>query len=124
MLKAYRQHAAEREALGVPALPLNAQQTSDLCKLLENPPGGEEEFLMHLLVDRIPPGVDDASYVKADFLAAIAKETVSSPLITPNKAVEILGTMMGGYNVQSLVEFLSDKRAAIAQTAADALSKT
>ncbi|MEM6500477.1 MAG: bifunctional aconitate hydratase 2/2-methylisocitrate dehydratase [Cyanobacteria bacterium P01_C01_bin.89] len=124
MLKAYRQHAAEREALGVPALPLNAQQTSDLCKLLENPPAGEEEFLMHLLVDRIPPGVDDASYVKADFLAAIAKETVSSPLITPNKAVEILGTMMGGYNVQSLVEFLSDKRAAIAQTAADALSKT
>ena len=73
MLNAYRQHAAERESLGIPALPLTAQQTSDLCELLENPPAGEEDFLMHLLCDRIPPGVDDASYVKADFLAAIAE---------------------------------------------------
>ena len=124
MLNAYRQHAAEREALGIPALPLSAQQTSDLCKLLESPPAGEEEFLMQLLCDRIPPGVDEASYVKADFLAAVVQGSTTSPLISAEKAVEILGTMMGGYNVQSLVEFLKDEREAIAQAAAEALKKT
>jgi aconitate hydratase 2/2-methylisocitrate dehydratase len=106
MLETYRQHAAEREALGIPPLPLNAEQTADLCELLKNPPAGEEETLLHLLRDRVPPGVDQAAYVKASFLTTIAKGEVSSPLITPLEAIELLGTMVGGYNVQSLIDLL------------------
>ncbi|TAD77657.1 MAG: bifunctional aconitate hydratase 2/2-methylisocitrate dehydratase [Oscillatoriales cyanobacterium] len=123
MLEAYRQQVAERGQLGIPPLPLDAAQTSDLCKLLETPPAGEEEFLMHLLCDRVPPGVDEAAYVKAAFLTAIAKGTTTSPLITPQGAVAILGQMVGGYNVQSLVDLLKAKDAGIAQAAATALSK-
>jgi hypothetical protein len=84
MLESYRQHVAERAALGIPPLPLNAQQTAELCELLKNPPAGEEETLMALLRDRVPPGVDPAAYVKAGFLTAIAKEEITCPLITPN----------------------------------------
>jgi aconitate hydratase 2/2-methylisocitrate dehydratase len=124
MLEAYRQQVEERGQLGIPPLPLDAAQTSDLCKLLETPPAGEEEFLMHLLCDRVPPGVDEAAYVKAAFLTAIAKGTTTSPLITPQGAVAILGQMVGGYNVQSLVDLLKAKDAGIAQAAATALSKT
>lgn len=124
MLEAYRQHAAEREALGIPPLPLDAEQTSALCELLKNPPTGEEEFLLHLLRDRIPPGVDQAAYVKASFLTSIGKGEVNCPLITPVQAVELLGTMVGGYNVQSLVDFLKADNAEIAQTATEALKKT
>lgn len=124
MLESYRQHVAERAALGIPPLPLSAQQTSDLCELLKNPPVGEEEFLLSLLRDRIPPGVDQAAYVKAGFLSAIAQGTATSPLVSPKEAVELLGTMMGGYNVSSLIELLSASDAEIASTAAIALSKT
>ncbi|WP_416674640.1 bifunctional aconitate hydratase 2/2-methylisocitrate dehydratase [Egbenema bharatensis] len=123
MLESYRKHVAERAALGIPPLPLSAEQASDLCELLKNPPAGEEDALLKMLVDRIPPGVDPAAYVKAGFLTAIAKKELTSPLISPQYAVELLGTMMGGYNVQSLVDLLQSDEA-LASTAATALSKT
>ncbi|MBD2335949.1 bifunctional aconitate hydratase 2/2-methylisocitrate dehydratase [Calothrix sp. FACHB-156] len=106
MLESYRQHVVERAELGIPPLPLDAKQTSELCELLKNPPKGEEDTLLHLLRDRVPPGVDAAAYVKAGFLTAIAKGETKSPLISPIQAVELLGTMVGGYNVQSLIELL------------------
>lgn len=124
MLDAYRQHVAERAALGIPPLPLTAQQTADLCELLQHPPSGEADFLRMLLRDRIPPGVDQAAYVKAGFLTAIAKGELSSPLVSPLEAVELLGTMMGGYNVHSLIELLQVASTEIATAATTALSKT
>lgn len=124
MLEAYRTHVAERAALGIPPLPLSAQQMSDLCELLKHPPAGEEVFLLTLLRDRVPPGVDQAAYVKAGFLTAIAKGDTVSPLVSPQQAVELLGTMMGGYNVQSLIDLLSATDTEIAAAAAVALSKT
>ena len=124
MLESYRQHVAERAALGVPPLPLSAQETSQLCELLKNPPAGEEETLIELLRDRVPPGVDEAAYIKAGFLTAIAKGEVTSPLVSPQWAVYLLGTMMGGYNVQSLIDLLKSSHPSMAATAATALSKT
>ena len=124
MLEAYRQHAAQREALGIPPLPLTAQQTSELCEILKNPPETEKEELLALLRDRVPPGVDDAAYVKAGFLTAITKGEIECPLISPEGAVNLLGTMMGGYNVQSLVDLLKSQEPGIASAAAAALSKT
>ncbi|KJH70774.1 bifunctional aconitate hydratase 2/2-methylisocitrate dehydratase [Aliterella atlantica] len=124
MLEEYRQHAAERAALGIPPLPLDAQQTSKLCELLKAPLLEEEETLLHLLRDRVSPGVDPAAYVKAGFLTGIAKGEITNPLISPTYAVELLGTMIGGYNVRSLVEFLSSANDEIAQAAVDALSHT
>jgi aconitate hydratase 2/2-methylisocitrate dehydratase len=122
MLEAYRKHAADRAALGIPPLPLNAQQTSELCELLKNPPEEEKEFLMELLRDRIPPGVDEAAYVKAGFLTAVAKGEIHCPLLSPQGAINLLGTMIGGYNVQSLVSFLKSSDSNIASEAATALS--
>ncbi|PZO23459.1 MAG: bifunctional aconitate hydratase 2/2-methylisocitrate dehydratase [Leptolyngbya foveolarum] len=124
MLESYRKHVQERAALNVPPLPLDAEQTAALCDLLKNPPAGEEDFLMELLCDRISPGVDPSSYVKASFLTAIAQGETHSPLLSPKKAVELLGTMLGGYNVASLIALLKDDRDEIAQLAADALKKT
>ncbi|CBN58054.1 MULTISPECIES: bifunctional aconitate hydratase 2/2-methylisocitrate dehydratase [Kamptonema] len=124
MLESYRAHTAERAAMGIPPLPLNAQQTSELCELLKNPPAGEEEALVEMLRDRVPPGVDGAAYVKAGFLTAIAKGEIHSPLIAPQWAVYLLGTMLGGYNVQSLISLLSSNEPAMAASAAAALSKT
>ena len=124
MLKEYRQHVAQREALGIPPLPLNAQQTSELCELLKQPPPQEKEELMMLLRDRVPPGVDEAAYVKAGFLTAIAKGEIQCPLISPQGAVDLLGTMVGGYNVQSLVKLLKSRNLSLASAAATALSKT
>ncbi|MGB7709510.1 MAG: bifunctional aconitate hydratase 2/2-methylisocitrate dehydratase [Microcoleus sp.] len=125
MLESYRQQAAERATLGIPPLPLDAQQTSELCELLKNPPAGEEETLVELLRDRVPPGVDQAAYVKAGFLTSIAKGEIHSPLITPTWAVYLLGTMMGGYNVHSLIDLLNPTaETAIPAAAARALSKT
>ncbi|MEH1905876.1 MAG: bifunctional aconitate hydratase 2/2-methylisocitrate dehydratase [Nostoc sp.] len=106
MLESYRKHVAERAALGIPPLPLDAKQTSELCELLKNPPKGQEEILLHLLSDRVSPGVDPAAYVKAGFLTAIAKKEITSPLISRIEAVQLLGTMVGGYNVQSLIDLL------------------
>ncbi len=124
MLEAYRQHVAEREELGIPPLPLDATQTSQLCELLQNPPQGEAEALLSMLVDRVSPGVDPAAYVKAGFLTAIVKGEATSPLISPVKAVEILGTMIGGYNVLSLVDCLKSNDTTIAEAAVTSLSKT
>ena len=106
MLESYCKQLEERAALGIPPLPLDAQQTSELCELLKNPPAGEEETLLNLLRDRVSPGVDPAAYVKAGFLSAIAKEEITCPLISPVEAVQLLGTMVGGYNVQSLIDLL------------------
>ena len=122
MIELYRQHMAERSALGIPPLPLSAEQASGLCELLKNPPAGEEAALMEMLTDRIPPGVDQAAYVKAGFLTAIAKSETTSPLMTPTAATELLGTMMGGYNVQALIDLLQVNE--VAPTAVAALSKT
>ncbi len=108
MLEEYRKHVAEREADGLPPLPLNAEQTAALVELLKNPPAGEEETLVELFVHRVPPGVDDAAYVKAAFLTDIAKGATSCPLIDKGRATELLGTMAGGFNVASLVELLDD----------------
>ena len=106
MLESYRKHVAERAALGIPPLPLDAKQTSELCELLKNPPKGQEDILLHLLSDRVSPGVDPAAYVKAGFLTAIAKKEITSPLVSRIEAVQLLGTMIGGYNVQSLIDLL------------------
>ncbi|MGM0703489.1 MAG: bifunctional aconitate hydratase 2/2-methylisocitrate dehydratase [Pseudomonadota bacterium] len=108
MLEAYRQHVEERAAEGVPPKPLNAEQVAELVELLKTPPAGEEEFVLDLLTNRVPPGVDEAAYVKAGFLTAIAKGEAESPLIDKIHAVKLLGTMQGGYNIVSLVELLDD----------------
>ena len=120
----YRAAAAEREALGVPALPLSAAQASALTELLSAPPAGEEAFLLHLLSERIPPGVDEAAYVKAGWLSAVAQGTATSPLVNPVAAVKLLATMIGGYNVSALIELLSNSDPAIASAAAEGLSRT
>ena len=122
MLDAYRKHAEERAAQGIPALPLSAQQTADLVELLKNPPAGEEAFLLDLLTHRVPAGVDQAAYVKAAFLAAVAKGEASSPLLNRVRATELLGTMLGGYNIQPLIDLLDDAECAAA--AGKALSHT
>ncbi len=122
MLQAYRQHVADRAALGIPPLPLTAQQTAELIELLKAPPAGEGEFLLDLLTHRVPPGVDDAAKVKASFLSAVAHGDLTVGLISKAKATELLGTMVGGYNVQPLVDLLD--HADVAAVAADALKKT
>ncbi|HEY9023501.1 MAG TPA: aconitate hydratase B, partial [Burkholderiaceae bacterium] len=122
MLEAYRQHVAERAALGIPPLPLNAQQTADVIELLKAPPAGEDAFLLDLLTHRVPPGVDDAAKVKASFLSAVAHGDVQVALVTKAKATELLGTMLGGYNVKPLIDLLD--HADVAQEAANALKKT
>ena len=122
MLEAYRHHVAERAALGIPPLPLSAQQTADVIELLKNPPAGEAEFLLELLTHRVPAGVDDAAKVKASYLAAIALGSEVNPLITRERATELLGTMLGGYNVAPLVQLLDD--ATVGAIAAEALKNT
>ena len=122
MLKEYQNHVAEREAHGLPPLALNAEQTAALVEPLKAPPSGEEETLVELFVHRVPPGVDDAAYVKAAFLADLAKGEASSPLVDRARATELLGTMAGGFNVTPLVELLDN--AELADIAATALKKT
>jgi aconitate hydratase 2/2-methylisocitrate dehydratase len=122
VLEAYRKHVAERSELGVVPKPLDAEQVNGLLDLLANPPAGEEEFLLDLLKNRVPAGVDQAAYVKAGFLAAIAKGETTSPIITAELATELLGTMLGGYNIGPLIELLDN--ADLAPTAAKGLSRT
>jgi aconitate hydratase 2/2-methylisocitrate dehydratase len=122
MLQAYRDHVAERAALGIPPLPLSARQTGELVELLKNPPAGEESFLVDLITHRVPAGVDDAAKVKASYLAAVAHGTEKSPLISRAKATELLGTMLGGYNISPLIDLLKD--AEVGAVAADGLKKT
>jgi aconitate hydratase 2 / 2-methylisocitrate dehydratase len=121
MLAAYRQHAADRATLGIPPLPLDANQTQALCELLQQPTATVE--LYDLLHDRVPPGVDPAAYVKASFLTAIIQGTATSPLISPLQSIDLLGTMLGGYNVQALIDTLKSENLELAQAAANALSK-
>lgn len=118
----YEGHAAERAAQGVVPKPLDAAATNQLVELLKNPPKGEEAFLLNLLVNCVPPGVDEAAYVKAAFLTAVAKGEATSPLVTPAKATELLATMQGGYNINTLVQLLDDAK--LGGIAADGLSKT
>ncbi|MCM2681317.1 bifunctional aconitate hydratase 2/2-methylisocitrate dehydratase [Echinimonas agarilytica] len=122
MLNDYRKHVEQRASEGVVAKPLNAEQTAELIELIKNPPAGEEDFLLELLSQRVPPGVDEAAYVKAGFLAAIAKGEVSSTILSPEVATEWLGTMQGGYNIAPLVELLDVDT--LAPIAVKALSHT
>jgi aconitate hydratase 2/2-methylisocitrate dehydratase len=108
VLEAYREHVAERAALNIPAKPLSAEQVAALVELLKNPPAGEADFLLDLISNRVPPGVDEAAYVKAGFLSAVAKGETDCPVIDKLKAVELLGNMHGGYNIETLVSLLSD----------------
>lgn len=122
MLEAYRQHVEERAAEGVPPKPLNAEQVASLIELLKNPPAGEEEIILDLITNRVPPGVDEAAYVKAGFLTAIAKGEATSPLIDKIHAVKLLGTMQGGYNIVSMVELLDNEE--LAREAGEQLKHT
>ena len=108
MLEAYRAHVEERQLQGIPPKPLGPEWTAGLVDLLKNPPKGEEKFLLDLIANRVPPGVDEAAYVKAGFLSAIINGDVSSPLIDRSAAVTLLGNMHGGYNVATLVSLLDD----------------
>ena len=122
MLQTYRQHVAERAALGIPPLPLTAQQTAEVIELLKAPPAGEESFLLDLITHRVPAGVDDAAKVKASYLAAVAHGSEHNMLISRARATELLGTMLGGYNIHPLIELLDD--AEVGTVAADALKHT
>ncbi|MBU2039148.1 MAG: aconitate hydratase B, partial [Gammaproteobacteria bacterium] len=122
MLEAYRAHVAERAELNIPPKPLTAEQTAALVELLKNPPAGEETVLVDLLENRIPPGVDEAAYVKAAFLTAIIKDEATSPLVSKEKAIQLLGMMQGGYNIATLVELLDN--AQLAPLAAKELKHT
>ena len=124
MLAAYRQAAADRQALGIPPLPLGAAQVEALVELLEQPPAGEGAFLLELLSERIPPGVDEAAYVKAGWLKAVAQGSLSSPLLSPLAATQLLATMIGGYNVGALIELLASSDPSIASEAATGLGRT
>ncbi len=122
MLEAYRIHVAERAVQGIPPEPLSAEQTAQLVELLKTPPAGEEAFLVDLLRNRVPAGVDQAAYVKASFLTAITLGEITSPLVSPIEATQILGTMLGGYNIQALIACLDNEE--LAATAVTALSHT
>ena len=122
MLEAYRAHVAERAALGIPPLPLDTPQTAQLIELIKNPPAGEEAFLLDLLTHRVPPGVDDAAKVKASFLSAVAHGDLAVAMLSKAKATELLGTMVGGYNVKPLIDLLDHPD--VAAVAAEGLKKT
>jgi aconitate hydratase 2/2-methylisocitrate dehydratase len=122
VLEAYRNHVAERAALGIPPKPLSPEQVAELVELLKNPPKGEEETLVQLITERVPPGVDEAAYVKAGFLTAVLKGQATSPLIDKKHAIKLLGNMHGGYNIETLVELLDD--AELAPLAAEELKHT
>ena len=122
MLKEYRKHEEERRAQGIPALALNAEQVADLVELIKEPPADEEEFILDLFTNKIPAGVDQAAYVKAAFLADVANGKVSTTLITTEAATRLLGTMLGGYNIQPLIALLDNEE--VGDIAVDALSNT
>jgi aconitate hydratase 2/2-methylisocitrate dehydratase len=122
MLEAYRKHVQERAAEGVPPKPLDSEQVAALVELLKNPPAGEEAFLLDLLKNRVPAGVDEAAYIKAGFLAAVAKGEADSPLVSKAEATELLGTMLGGYNIEPMVQLLDDDE--LGPIAATGLSHT
>ena len=122
MLEAYRHHVAERAALGIPPLPLNAKQVAELIELIKSPPADEGDFLVDLITHRVPAGVDNAAKVKASYLAAVAHGTEKTPLLSREKATQLLGTMLGGYNISPMVDLLDD--AVVGVIAATGLKKT
>ena len=121
LLKDYADHVAERATKGIPPLPLNAEQTNCVTQLLEQDSTYDSSYLLDLLINRVPPGVDEAAYVKASWLTAIINSEKYCKSINPEKAIEILGTMIGGYNVNSLVEILKGKNSLLAKKAAEVL---
>ncbi len=121
LLKDYEDHVAERASKGIPPLPLNAEQTNCITQLLEKEKNYESKYLLDLLINRVPPGVDEAAYVKASWLTAIAQGEKHCRYINPEKAIEIMGTMIGGYNVNSLVEILKGEKSFLAKKAAEVL---
>ena len=123
-LQTYRAHVAERAVIGIPPLPLSAKQTGEVIELLKNPPKGEEAFLVELITHRVPAGVDDAAKVKASYLAAVAHGTEKCSLISREKATQLLGTMLGGYNISPMVELLDDAEDSVATQAANGLKHT
>jgi aconitate hydratase 2 / 2-methylisocitrate dehydratase len=123
-LSSYRNHVAERAALGIPPLPLSAKQTGELIELLKSPPQGEEAFLLDLITHRVPAGVDDAAKVKASYLAAVAHGSETCALISREKATQLLGTMLGGYNISPMIDLLGDAEARVASQAASGLKNT
>ena len=122
MLQDYRKHINERAGEGIVPKPLDAEQTAALVELIKVPPVGEEAFLIDLLTHRVPAGVDDAAYVKAGFLAAVTKGEANSPILSPEQATKLLGTMLGGYNIQPMIELLDND--ALSAVAAEGLSHT
>ena len=123
-IQTYRNHVAERAALGIPPLPLSAKQTGEVIELLKNPPKGEEAFLVELITHRVPAGVDDAAKVKASYLAAVAHGTEKCTLISREHATQLLGTMLGGYNISPMIALLDDAQASVATQAAAGLKNT
>ncbi|MDW5443735.1 bifunctional aconitate hydratase 2/2-methylisocitrate dehydratase [Polaromonas sp. SM01] len=123
-IQTYRNHVAERAALGIPPLPLSAKQTGEVIELLKNPPQGEEAFLVELITHRVPAGVDDAAKVKASYLAAVAHGTETCALISREHATQLLGTMLGGYNISPMIALLDDAQASVATQAAAGLKNT
>ena len=121
MLQAYRSHVAERAALGIPPLPLTASQTAEVIELLKSPPAGEAAFLVELLSHRVPAGVDNAAKVKASYLAAVALGSEKCSAITRAHATQLLGTMLGGYNISPMIQLLDD--AEVGSVAADGLDR-
>ena len=121
LLKDYTDHVAERAAQGIPPLPLNAEQINCVTQLLEKENISESDYLLDLLINRVPPGVDEAAYIKASWLTAIAQGEKHCRYINPERAIEILGTMIGGYNVNSLVEILKGENSLLAKKAAEVL---
>ncbi|MBG6070573.1 MULTISPECIES: bifunctional aconitate hydratase 2/2-methylisocitrate dehydratase [unclassified Polaromonas] len=123
-LPTYRNHVAERAVLGIPPLPLTAQQTGEVIELLKNPPVGEDVFLLNLITHRVPAGVDAAAKVKASYLAAVAHGTEKSSLLSREKATQLLGTMLGGYNISPMIALLDDADDSVAAQAASGLKNT
>ncbi len=123
-LETYNSHVGEREALNVPPLPLNAEQCAEVVELLKKSPIESKDELLDLLLNRVSPGVDEAAYVKAAFLNDIVQGKTKCEAIDAKRAVEILGTMMGGYNVDPLVKALNHSDNIVAQCAADMLKNT
>ena len=122
MLEEYKKHEKERLSQGIPPLALNTQQVADLVELIKKPPAGEEKLILDLLTNRIPAGVDQAAYIKAAFLSDIANSDTLTPLISPDSATRLLGTMLGGYNIQPLINLLHNEE--IGDIAVEALSNT
>ena len=123
-IQTYRNHVAERSVLGIPPLPLSAAQTADVIELLKSPPKGEEAFLVELITHRVPAGVDNAAKVKASYLAAVAHGTEKCALISRKHAAQLLGTMLGGYNISPMIALLDDSDADVAVQAASGLKNT